>query len=299
MRPFVSVIIPVFNDCVRLGVCLAALQRQSYPKDRIEIIVVDNGSNNGIELLAKQYPFVVLISEAEPGSYSARNTGIAHAQGEIVVFTDADCIPDNDWIEKGVNRLTNTPGCGLVTGDLELFFKDPQKLTPVELFLDSFSEYRESVLREVQWGATANIFTYREVINRVGRFNEVLKSGGDQEWGNRIFFSGLKLVHDPEVRVKHPARSSFFQFCSLCTRVIGGQFYLKKYNGKFWKVIILEPSSLNSRFQNDSTYLMQILRSKRYRKVEQKCSILLVWVLVKGIKVIEIIRLSCGGQPRR
>ena len=157
MRPFVSVIIPVFNDCARLGLCLAALSRQNYPKDRIEIVVVDNGLNDGIELLVKQYSSAILIKEVKPGSYSARNTGIARAQGEIIAFTDADCIPGDDWIEKGVSRLTGTSGCGLVTGDLELFFKNPQKPTPIELFCDYFSEGRESMPKEVSWGATANI----------------------------------------------------------------------------------------------------------------------------------------------
>ena len=299
MRPFISVIIPVFNDCARLGICLAALSRQSYPKDCTEIVVVDNGLNDGIELLVKQYSSVILIKEVKPGSYSARNAGIARAQGEVIAFTDADCIPGDDWIEKGVSRLTGTSGCGLVTGDLELFFKNPQKPTPVELFCDSFSEGRESILKEVRWGATANIFTYREVINRVGRFNEVLKSGGDFEWGNRVFLSGFTLLHAPEVKVRHPARNSFSQLYWWHTRLIGGMFFLNKYNGKLWKLDLPQQPSFGAQCQRELLYIKQVLRSKKHKEAQEKCCILLVWFLAKGIKVIETIRLSWGGRPKR
>ena len=66
-----------------------------------EIIIVNNGALEDVERIVNQYPQCRYVYEATPGSYAARNAGIAHAKGEIVAFTDTDCIPSPNWLEKG------------------------------------------------------------------------------------------------------------------------------------------------------------------------------------------------------
>ena len=105
LRSLVSVIIPVYNDAERLKLCLDALARQTYPGDRYEVIVVDNGSQQDPELVTSRYEQVTLAHEACRGSYAARNTGLALARGDVLAFTNSDCIPAADWIEHGVARL--------------------------------------------------------------------------------------------------------------------------------------------------------------------------------------------------
>ena len=100
-QPFISVIIPVWNSPDLLAKCLAALAVQSYPRERYEVLVVDNGSTDSTAAVARNYPFVTLLSEPVPGAYRARNRGLAAARGEYVAFTDADCIPDR----AGNNKL--------------------------------------------------------------------------------------------------------------------------------------------------------------------------------------------------
>ncbi|NJO08484.1 MAG: glycosyltransferase family 2 protein, partial [Leptolyngbyaceae cyanobacterium SL_1_1] len=131
--PQVSVIIPVFNDMERLQHCLVALEQQTYPQSHYEVVVIDNGSDNQNEVLAlvEQFSQAIAACETVPGSYAARNKGIKVAKGEVIAFTDADCIPAADWIEQGVYWLNQHPGCGLVAGQIELFFKNPERLTPV------------------------------------------------------------------------------------------------------------------------------------------------------------------------
>ena len=90
MNQFVSVIIPVFNDAERLKICLTALEKQTYPQDYYEVIVVDNGSDENLENVVKQFTQAKLAYYPELGSYAARNHGIALAKGEILAFTDAD-----------------------------------------------------------------------------------------------------------------------------------------------------------------------------------------------------------------
>ena len=90
---FVSVIIPVYNDLKLLSTCLECLDRQTYPKTRFEVLVVDNGSDLPVQPIVSRYSNVKLEKESMPGSYAARNRGIAAARGEILAFTDADCRP--------------------------------------------------------------------------------------------------------------------------------------------------------------------------------------------------------------
>ena len=100
--PLVSVIIPHYRDLTALNTCLASLVRQSYPADRFEIIVADNGSDEGpkaIEaVIAGRAKFVVV---PERGAGPARNGAVRLAKGEILAFTDCDCIAESDWISEG------------------------------------------------------------------------------------------------------------------------------------------------------------------------------------------------------
>ncbi len=167
--PFVSVIIPVFNDAERLRLCLQALERQSYPRDRYEVVVVDNGSDDDLQPVVDPYKQVVLLRERRPGSYAARNAGIAKAKGDILAFTDADCIPDRQWIALGAARFLAADNCGLVAGQIELFFQNPSQPTAVELYDSIKIGFPQAeFVAESHYGATANLFTSKAIVEAVG-----------------------------------------------------------------------------------------------------------------------------------
>src|SRR3546814_8574240 len=92
-NPLISVIIAVWNGRATIGRCLDAVRAQSLPSEELEIIVVDNGSSDGTAEIARSVPGVIVLTEHRPGSYAARNRGLAHARGTYVAFTDADCRP--------------------------------------------------------------------------------------------------------------------------------------------------------------------------------------------------------------
>jgi hypothetical protein len=81
---------------------------------------------------------------------------------------------------------------------------------------------QERFVREQHFGATANVFTRREVLAKVGWFDAALKSGGDREWGQRVHASGLAVVYAPDVVVLHPARRTFREYEGKIRRVVGG-----------------------------------------------------------------------------
>ncbi len=233
MPQFVSVIIPVFNDGERLRICLAALAKQTYPQDFYEVIVVDNGSEESLETIVQEFPQVKLAYCNTPGSYAARNHGIALAKGEILAFTDSDCIPALDWLKKGVKRLLETDNCGLVAGKIAIFYQNSDRPTAVELYDDATFFNQETYITEQNYGATANVFTYKSVFEQVGLFNAQLKSGGDKEWGQRVAAKGYSVVYAEDCSIAHPARYSFKQMYRKIVRVRGVGYEQERANKPF------------------------------------------------------------------
>ena len=225
-QPFDSIIIPVYNDLDRLTLCLAALEHQTYPKDQYEVIVIDNGSDHPLDDLANQYPQVRLISEGKPGSYAARNRGLQIARGQLLGFTDSDCIPAPEWIANGIARFLATENCGLVAGKIQLFFQQQDRPTVVELFDSRNFLQQHRYIAEDHYGATANLFTSRAIFAAVGPFNAQLKSGGDREWGKRVYAAGYQQAYADDVSIAHPARHSWPEIAKKISRVIEGRYKL-------------------------------------------------------------------------
>lgn len=232
INPRVSIIIPVYNDIKRLEKCLDALKRQTYNKDFLEIIVVDNNSTQNIESLVKKYSNFAYILERKKGSYAARNTGIKRSSGEVIGFTDSDCIPSIDWIEQGVKNISIDNNIGLLAGKVELFYKKKGKMNSIEVYEYIHAFPQKFYVENQKFGVTANVFTKKEIIKNVGLFKEELKSGGDHEWGNRVHENGFKLLYSDDVLVKHPARSTFKQIYKKHIRVKQGQIDLNSKNKK-------------------------------------------------------------------
>jgi glycosyltransferase involved in cell wall biosynthesis len=105
------VIVPVLNDARGIEACVNALLRQTYPSDRYEIIVADNGSTDGTRGVVERLRagagsrLLLVVEDGVRSSYAARNLALGAASGQIVAFTDADCSPAASWLERGVHAL--------------------------------------------------------------------------------------------------------------------------------------------------------------------------------------------------
>ncbi len=294
----VSVIIPDLNDSRRLKICLEALENQTYPKNLYEVIVVDNGSEEDIQALVTNFSQAKFICESRPGSYTARNKGLSIAKGDVIAFTDSDCIPAKDWIENGVRNLIKVPNCGLVGGRIEIFFKNPDKPTAVELY-ESIIEFPQNLFVEVQrFGATANLFTFKSVIDRIGVFNDNLKSGGDVEWGNRVFSSGLNLIYADDTVVLHPSRNSLKDLLKKNIRVAGGQYNLRIERSRYNLLKLLEDISRELFPSINSMHF--IISNEIFKQINlhQKLKVILVGLSVRLLRVMEKLRLLFGGRAR-
>lgn len=227
-NPFVSVIIPTFNDTDALLRCLQALHQQTY--DAYEVIVVNNNPLNDLSLQVQPYTKVRLLTEAQPSSYAARNHGIRSARGSVFAFTDADCHPATDWLAKGVEALTSLPFPAAVAGKIQVYCQRQDSPSAVELFDLIYGFPQETYVERDHYGATANLFAHRQVFEQVGLFDDTLQSGGDFEWGNRAFNVGLVVNYSSEVGIQHPARSSMDELVRKNRRIVRGHYRLMQRN---------------------------------------------------------------------
>ncbi len=295
--PFVSVIIPVYNDAIRLEKCLKALEAQRYASDRYEVVVVDNGSSEPMQPTISKFKHAVAAYEAQPGSYAARNKGIELAKADVLAFTDGDCIPHEDWLANGVQTLAQNAGCGLVGGRIDIFFADEKRPTAVELFDALWGFPQEEYISIDQYAVTANLITRRDVFEKVGLFNSRLKSGGDREWGERVVAAGYKVVYGDDVCVGHPARRTLSELARKIVRVSGGRFdRIKQRPGShYWDLVKDLLWSLRPPFRAIS----KIRSDEKTQGLGTGLRVLGVMLFVRYLTAAERLRLMLGGRSRR
>ena len=181
--PFISIIIPVLNGEKTIGMCLEALLRQSYPSERYEILVVDNGSYDNTVNIVKDLPVQLLFEKRGRNSYMARNLGVKYAEGEIIVFIDADCIAEKDWLANIVNPFHNE-NIGVVAG--EVLSYEPVNLIQGFYAFSGFLEQKKKIKSKISAIATANVAIRKTIFDIVGQFDEDFRWGGDNDFGVRI-----------------------------------------------------------------------------------------------------------------
>ncbi|MFL5913882.1 MAG: glycosyltransferase family 2 protein [Gaiellaceae bacterium] len=199
----VSVVVPARDAEATLGRTLDALARQELDEE-YEVIVVDDGSVDGTASIAEGAGVTVLRQDRR-GPAPARNRGVAHARGELLAFTDADCFPLPGWVAAGIRALESAE---LVQGAVH---PDPS-VRPMPLDR-TIAHWRETPLFE-----TANLLVRRELFERLGGFEqwidpEIGKAFGEDIWlgwrarraGARVAFAGDAVVHHAVFR-RSPAQ---------------------------------------------------------------------------------------------
>lgn len=188
-QPFVSVIVPTYNGGKKIGRLLTSLEKQTYPRDRFEVLIVDNGSRDDTAQVVRSFPGVrYAYFDRIQTSYAARNHGLSLARGEVLAFTDDDCQADPDWLRAGAEWFEH-PEIGAVAG--RLFGAES----------DSEIARWQSRRQILNWQAaienapnppiiTANVFFRRAVFDQLGKFKERMISGGDHDMAWRMIASG-------------------------------------------------------------------------------------------------------------
>lgn len=201
-RIAVSVVVPHYQDLANLDACLELLRRQTLPADRFEIIVVDNRSPVGLaQVEAVVAGRARLLENPVKGAGPTRNAGARQIRGAVLAFTDSDCRPAADWLERGLAALESA---AVVGGRVEVLVGDATAMTAVEAFELVFAFDNERYIREKGFSVSANLFVRRDVWDRVGPFRERVSE--DIDWCWRARDAGYPVAYAPQVRIGHPAR---------------------------------------------------------------------------------------------
>ncbi len=207
--PRVSVIVPVKDQPEDLVECLQSLSNLDYPKDRLEIIVVDDGSQKVISEVVDS-PDVRVIRQAKSrGQAACRNIGAENAHGDILAFLDADCMARENWLRE-IIPFFQTADVGAVGGYVDGYYKDS--------FLDRYEEVSSSLnmgkrlllegdTESSFYVPTANMLVTGEAFLRTGGFKDGMRLGEDVDFCWRMRSLGYTLLYVPFGGVAHKHRN--------------------------------------------------------------------------------------------
>ncbi len=198
-----SVIIPTYRRPHLLDRCLSAVAGQEVAPDDFEVIVADDAaseqSRRQVERRAGHFPFSVryLAVTATQGPAAARNAGWRAARGQILAFTDDDCIPDAHWLRAGLDAFERDHQIAAATGRMVV----PLPENPTDY------ERNEAGLEQAEF-VTANCFVRRDILDAIGGFDEQFTAAWreDSDLHFRLLRGGYRIVRTADAVVVHPVR---------------------------------------------------------------------------------------------
>jgi glycosyltransferase involved in cell wall biosynthesis len=228
-RPKISIVVPAYNSENTINACVTSLLNQNHPNEEYEIIVVDNGStDNNLKILQKFKNKIVVLHEPIKGSYRARNQGVKHAQGSIILFTDSDCFADKNWIRNMISMFKKTK-VKIVGGPI----KAARRENAMQKYCDLFSHPQKDYYKTKKF-ASSNIAVRKIDLLKAGLFNEQLLSGGDFEFCSRLIKNTEEICYEPNAIVYHYYSKSILVFMKKNFRYgIWNRVIRKKHKKQF------------------------------------------------------------------
>lgn len=212
----ISIIIPTYNRKDRLKQCLESIFKQDYPQEKIEIIVIDDGSSDGtaqmLDELLKEQPNFRYFFQMHKGPAAARNLGIKQAKGEIIGFTDNDCVLKRNWVKEMISAHRLEDGIIAIGGLTKI---NPHNIkTAVSQFLsDGAIKTNINGKADVIFFPTCNVSFKKDCLNGE-EFNELfpLPAGEDLDFFWRLFKNGNRFVYRQDIEIFHDRHPSFKSF---------------------------------------------------------------------------------------
>ena len=234
-RPKFSVVIPAYNCGDTIAKCLDSLMEQVHSS--YEVVVVDDGSTDETLNICESRPDVRVIRVKNGGPSKARNIGFKNALGEIVAFTDSDCVADPKWL-KELERGFAVPEVAGVGGDQESppdetdFGKRVQEIFKL-LGIVTFYIHNSQEMGETAHNPSCNSAYRKKILEEIGGFDETLWPGEDVDLDIRIRRMGYRLVFNPAAVVRHYRPHTYGQFSKMMRRYGASAWHLFRRYGLF------------------------------------------------------------------
>jgi mycofactocin system glycosyltransferase len=207
--PSVTVIIPTKDRRDELLECIESIFSQDYPKHKVELIVIDDGSHDGTRDLVSMFPCKLLSHVKSRGQSYCRNMGAEEAQGEILAFLDSDCVAESSWLKELVTYF-QWEKIGAVGGYVDGYFND----SALDRYEKVFSPLNMGM--HIQCGTnngstfytpTCNMLVRRKAFVEAGGIQESMHVGEDVDFCWRIRKKGYYALYVPRGVVKHKHRN--------------------------------------------------------------------------------------------
>jgi GT2 family glycosyltransferase len=220
-----TIIIPAYNEAQTLGDGLASLVRQAEQRRGVEIIVVDDGSTDSTPDLVRGFPGVRLLRQNQQGPAAARNRGALEATGEIILFTDGDCIPLDNWLEEMLAPFQQLPDLIGIKG---AYITRQRSLTARFVQIEYEDKYDKLATQQyIDFIDTYSAGYRRQAFLAVGGFDQEfpVACAEDVELSYRLANLGCKLLFNPQAKVmhRHPDRI--------------GAYLKKKFKFAYWRML--------------------------------------------------------------
>jgi GT2 family glycosyltransferase len=239
-----SIIIPTFNGSSRIGNCLDSLVKQTAGRN-VEILIVDDGSTDNTANVIRGHPSLRLIVQANAGPASARNRGALEAEGEILLFTDDDCVPMPDWLEAmlgpfkdpevvGAKGIYRTHQRSLAARFVQIEYEDKYRLMAGQPTIDFIDTYSAAFRRD----------RFLEMAGYDTSFP--VACAEDIELSYRMSARGWKMTFAPAAIVYHTHPDTLSRYLK------------KKYKFAFWRVLAVRKNPSKGVKDSHTPQIMKI-----------------------------------------
>lgn len=196
----VSVIVAVRNGASTVGAAVESILRVRYPPSAMEIIVVDNASTDDtLRVLGAMGDRIRVLHESRRGAAAARNRGVREACGRAIAFIDADAVVEPEWLAAILPPLAD-PSVGVVGGRI----LSTEPCNRIERFGERIHDQKSAIEQPTRpYVLTGNWASRREVLLKVGLFDESLLRGQDVDLAWRIRDAGYRFHYEPSAIVRH------------------------------------------------------------------------------------------------
>jgi GT2 family glycosyltransferase len=211
---FFSIIIATYNRPQKICACLQSLSRLDYPRDRFEVIVVDDGSQPSLQPVVDCFLDqldVTLLTQTNAGPAAARNAGAKRARGEFLAFMDDDCTPSPDWLQKLANRFAEIPDHAIGGQTLNPLPENPYS-TASQNLLNAGYAYHNPTPGQASFFASSNLTVPAAHFHSIGGFDITFKISEDRDFCDRWQHHGFQMTYAPEILIYHSHPLNFRAF---------------------------------------------------------------------------------------